>query len=50
MGNLLKYGLSWNEEVFPLEIEFWMIRKGDAWLREKGRSLFFHYKEAQTLL
>lgn len=45
-----KYGLHWNKDTEPLSIEFWQIKKGQQWLEERGRSLFFHYKEAQKLL
>lgn len=45
-----KYGLKWGSDVHPLQIEFWMIQKGRRWLREQGRSLFFHYKEAQKII
>lgn len=45
-----KYGYKWAHDTSPLHIEFWNIRKGEAWLKQQGRSLFFHYKEAQKIL
>jgi hypothetical protein len=45
-----KYGYKWASGTSPLHIEFWNIKKGEEWLKQQGRSLFFHYKEAQKLL
>jgi len=45
-----KYGLNWPIENDDLKIELWMIRKGDEWLKENGRSLSFHYEEAKKIL
>lgn len=42
--------MTWAANTNPLAIEFWMIRKGPEWLKKQGRSLFFHYREAQHLL
>lgn len=44
-----RYGLDWPVDVNVLDIELWMIRQGDAWCKEQGRSLFFHQLEAQKL-
>lgn len=46
----IKYGKSWKDEVDDLRIEFWNIQQGEEWLKSQGRTLFFHYKEAQQLL
>jgi len=46
----LVYGMRWSENVPRLQIEFWNIRKGEEWLKGQGRSLFYHYREAQKLL
>lgn len=45
-----KYGLKWNKGTDPFLIEKWCIRKGEEWIKAQGRTLFFHYKEAQKLL
>jgi len=45
-----KYGLKWPKGTDPLKIEFWFIKKGEEFIKSHGRTLFFHYKEAQKLL
>lgn len=45
-----KYGLKWPKGTDPFLIEKWCIRKGEEWIKSQGRTLFFHYKEAQKLL
>lgn len=50
MGNFKKYGLNWIEGTTSLEIELSMIRRGGAWNKSQGRSLFDHFKLAMTLL
>jgi hypothetical protein len=45
-----KYGLDWADQATPLDIEFWMARKGDAWLKSQNSSFFFHFREIQKLL
>lgn len=45
-----KYGFRFPDQMPELAIEFWMIKKGSDWLKSRGSSLFFHYKEAQKLL
>lgn len=45
-----KYGLLFEPDTKDLAIEFWAIQQGEAWCRAAGRSLFHHYREAQTLL
>lgn len=49
-GKRQKYGVQFNWDTTDLEIEFWMIRKGQQWLEARGFSLFQHYKEAQRLM
>jgi len=44
------YGQKWGGEIDRLQVEFWNIQKGEEWLGERGRSLFFHYREAQRLM
>lgn len=46
----IKYGLSWEAEDTDLEIELWMVKQGNALLKEQGRNLFQHFKAAMTLL
>jgi hypothetical protein len=48
--SILKYGLSWPDSAEPIQIELSLIRKGDAWLKQRGDSLVFHHREAQTLV
>lgn len=50
MAELTKYGKRWPEGTDALQIEFWMIRKGEDWLKEHGRSLFYHYSAAQRTI
>lgn len=50
MSTFSKYDTPWNDGTDPLAIELYMVRRGDAWLKQRGRSLFFHVKEAQKLL
>ena len=50
MTAITKYGQRFVEDALPLEIEMEMIRRGDAWLKSNGSSLFFHFREAQRLL
>jgi len=45
-----KYNHDWDSGIEPIELEFWMIRQGEAWLKEHGSSLFVHYKAVQKLL
>ena len=45
-----KYGLDWPLDVTEISIEMWMIRQGDKWLRDQGRSLLEHYQALQTLI
>lgn len=47
-----KYGFDWDRQDGwdELRVEFWMIQQGREYLEAAGRSLFFHYKEAQILL
>ncbi len=45
-----KYGAQWNSGTDPLHIEFFMVRQGEAHLQERGRSLFYHYKNIQRAL
>lgn len=45
-----KYGVRFSGAFTALKIEFWMIQKGAAWLAERGRTLFEHYRNAQRLL
>ena len=50
MSTFLKYGLNWPAETDHLDIELYCIRKGEVWCKAQGRSLFDHYKQAETLL
>lgn len=45
-----KYGLEFPPGTDDLEIEFYAIRKGEAWLKKRGFSLFDAYLRAQQLL
>lgn len=49
-----KYGLLWEEEVHPVEIERACIRNGGQWKSPRGSvcglGLFYHYRQMQTLL
>jgi hypothetical protein len=49
-----KYGVYWLTTQHPLQIEFDCIRKGGRWVSAKGQllgnGLFFHYKEAISIL
>jgi len=38
------------EGVNTLDIELWNIQKGKEYLEKQGRSLYFHYRNAQSLL
>lgn len=40
-----KYSLQWPDSTPDLSIEKYMIQKGESFLKTKGRSLLFHYKE-----
>lgn len=47
---MLKYEMSWNDDVDPLEIEFSMIRAGGYITDVNGKhghGLFYHYRQAQ---
>lgn len=48
--NKTVYGMPWDANTPPLQIEFWMCRQTEAWLKKRGRSKFFHYRNAQKLL
>lgn len=50
MAKREKYGCLWDEELTDLDIELSMIRFGAEYLTKKGRSLFQHYRAAQSLL
>jgi hypothetical protein len=45
-----KYGIGFSADADDLEIEFAMIKKGEAWLAKRGRNLFDHYRKAQDLM
>jgi hypothetical protein len=44
------YGQKWSADVHQIDIEFYNIRKGAAWLKERGRTLFQHFQAAQRIL
>lgn len=44
------FDMEWPAETSLLNVHFWMIRQGEDWLKAEGRSLFYHYREIQTLL
>lgn len=45
-----KYGFQWSGQPESIEVEFNQIRQGREWLVKQGRSLFFHYRNAFSLL
>lgn len=45
-----RYGLDWPDSTTEIDIEFWNIRQGDEWLRDKGRSLAHHFRKAISIL
>ncbi len=45
-----RYGLEWNLDVSPIDVEIYCIRQGEPWIKSQGRSLFHHYRELQSLL
>src|ERR1035437_4192455 len=45
-----RYNLNWPVGTDLLQIEFWMLRKSDEWLKQQGRSLFYHFRAAFTLI
>lgn len=49
-GTFTRYGLQWSDEITPLQVEFWCIKKGKEWCEQQGRSLLYHYEQAQKLL
>ena len=46
----VKYNFNWKDDRDDLSIEFFFMQKGEEWCKAHGRSLFFHYREAQSLL
>lgn len=46
----VKYGHNWSEDTDDAQIECWMIRQPEEWLKQQGRSLFFHHLALQKLL
>lgn len=42
--------MDWPNDVSLLDVHFYCIRQGEEWLKKEGRSLFYHYREAQKLL
>jgi hypothetical protein len=44
-----RYGDEWRD-VSEIDVEIWMIQQGEDYLKKQGRSLFFHYRELQSLL
>lgn len=44
------YGQNWKAGTNQLAIELWNVRQGGQWLEARGRTLFFHYKNAMTLM
>lgn len=50
MAGFVKYGMKWPAGTEPLQAEFWCIRKGKDWCESQGRSLFYHYQQAERLL
>lgn len=50
-----KYGVRWDDDWDDLEIEFQCIRYGGQWKSKRtkeivGKGLFYHYKQAMTLM
>ena len=45
-----KYGIKWNSTPQKIDVEFHQIRRGKAKLEKDGRSLFFHYRAAFSVL
>ncbi len=50
MPNIVRHGFTFDDEWTEPDIQFFFIRKGDAWLKSQGRSLLYHYHEAQKAL
>lgn len=54
MSKLTKYGVQFNSDATPLDIEIFCIRNGGQWTNKAGRlcgnGLFHHYKAMQRLL
>lgn len=44
------FGLTWDAEVTLIDVHIWCIQQGEDYLNKQGRSLFYHYRELQTLL
>lgn len=44
------YGQKWKKDIDQLQVELWQIRKGEAWLKERGRNLSFHYEQCRKIL
>lgn len=44
-----KYGIRFPATTPLLEIEFFMIRQGEKWLKDHGSDLYTHYRNAQAL-
>ena len=44
------YGWEFPRDFTQLDIELWFIKKGEKWLKLEGRSLFYHYRAAMSIL
>ena len=44
------YGKAWESDWSRIDVEVWCIQQGEEYLKAQGRSLFFHYRELQSLL
>lgn len=44
------FGMEWPVDVSLLDVHFYCIRQGEDWVKAQGRSLFYHYREVQSIL
>ncbi len=44
-----KYGMVWQNEVHPLQVEMWAIRQSDEWRAKAGTTLSFHYEQFRRI-
>ncbi len=44
------YGKAWESDWSMIDVHVWCIQQGEEYLKAQGRSLFYHYRELQSLL
>ncbi len=44
------YGQIWAADQTLIDVHIWCIQQGEEFLKKEGRSLFYHYRELQSLL